>query len=350
MEDLIESIVDERNAEAQKPEEQQPDLLANMLGGEQSQPQQVETESKPAPKGEDYFKTYFPDYESVDQVKEKITKASELEAETAKLKEELDKVRSSLKGFDAGLDPKYLRLQKIEKENPALAPIYKRMMLGEIDNKELLRMSLVMEDPDLAEDKEMLDMRLEEKYPVLFDDDADPDSDEYQKAMKKLNYDAKKAEQRLKAEFEKIDVPMAETPEMRKEKIQKILKSWEGFDFKNKELTTVKVSLDGDSESHFMDIEIPEGERTTYLKAAMQYMIDNGLEKSKDSVKHIQDYVRGLWIGGNLQKYNRMIAENSRKMSDREWRNYIHNPKPAKVNVSSGNRSSVDDFISSLEL
>lgn len=350
MEDLIESIVDERNAEAQKNAEPQADPLDDVLGSMQQQPPAAPPEAKPAPQKEDYFKTYFPDYESVDQVKEKITKASELEAETTKLKEELDRVKSSLKGFDAGLDPNYLRLQKIEKENPKLAPVYKRMLLGEIDNKELLKMSLVMDDPDLAEDKEMLDMRLEEKYPVLFDEDADPDSDEYQKAMKKLNYDAKKAEQRLKSEFEKIDVPMAETPEMRKEKVQKILKSWDGFDFKNKELTTVKVSLDGEGENHLMDIEIPEGERTTYLKAAMQYMIDNGLEKSKESVKHIQDYVRGLWIGGNLQKYNRMIAEHSRKMGDREWRSFIHNPKPVKVDVNPGTKSSVDDFISNLEL
>jgi hypothetical protein len=347
MEDVLEGIFDEQN---QTPEGDEKDVIEDVISDaqpaevgetvkEEGNPVDGEeqgTEPKPKPSTTepepDFLTTYFPEFKSVDEVK---TAVDSFKEENEKLKGELEKLKGSLKGFDSGINPDYMRLQKIEKENPKIAPVYKQMLMGSMSNNELLKMSLVMEDPDLAEDQEMLEMRLEDKYPVLFDEDADPDSDEYKKAMKKVTYDAKKAESKIKSEFEKIDVPMPETTESRKEKVEKVLKTWDGFDFKNKELTTVKVSLDGeDSPVHFMDIDIPEKDKVPLLKEAMQYMVENGVEKSKDSVQQLQNYVAGMWIGRNLAKYNRMIIDRRAQMSEREWRERVHNPKPQKQNVN----------------
>jgi hypothetical protein len=360
MDDLIQDIIDEQ----QQGEQQQPegDFLGEVISdtgkvveqpqnepaeqSEQQSPEQPEKVEQP-----DFLSTHFPDFKSVDEVKEGLSAIDKYKEENETLRAEIEKIKGSLKGFDSGIDPNYLRLQKIEKEDPKLAQVYKQMMLGNLSSNELLKMSLIMEDSDLAEDKEMLEMRLEDKYPVLFDEDVDPDSDEYKKAMKKVAYDAKKAEQKIKAEFEKIDVPMPETSESRKQRVEGVLKTWEGFDFKNKDLTTVKVSLDGDnSQSSFMNIEIPEKERSSYLKEAMQYMVENGLERSKDSVKELQTYVAGLWIGRNLPKYNRMIADHRAQMSEREWRERIHNPKPQKTDVKQQqNEDFVEGFLNSLD-
>jgi len=350
MEDLIESIVQDVNqgsepvpVEQRQPEQDAPIDIMN------------EPETPEPAKPEDFLKTHFPDLESVDQLKEQTTMAKTLKEENEKMKTELEKIKSSLKGFDVGVDPKYLRFQKLEKENPNLAKMYRNLIFsdegedgGFKGSEKILRYAMIMDDPDLADSPTVLKIKMREKYPILFEEDADPDSDEYTEGMELVKHDAKKAKQRIMSEFDKIDVPVAETPEAKKERVEKILKSWDGFDFKNKELTTVKVSLDGDSPEPFMDIEIPEGERTTYLKAAMQYMIDNGLEKSKDSVEQIQKYINGLWIGGNLAKYNRMVAENAKQMTEREWRKYLHNPKQIKQPDTSSKPSSKDDFISGL--
>lgn len=352
MTDLIEDMINETSGFGSKAETTEEINDVPVPQEEPQEPQEPEPpEQQPEPKAEpdDFLKTHFPDVASVDDLKAKTSSLKVLEEENKTLKDELEKVRGSLKGFDGGIDPNYMRLQKIEKENPKLAPVYKKMMLGELSSKDYLTMSMIMDDPDLSEDKEMLDMALEDKYPVLFEEDSDPDSDEYKKAMKRLNYDAKKAEQRIRGEFDKIDVPVLETAEQRKEKAEKILGSWKDFDFKDKALTTVKVSLDGEGGSnHFMDIEVPEAERNQYLKAALQYMIENGLEKGKDSAERMQKMVTGMWIGGNLEKYNRMIIERRAQMSDRDWRKFIHNPRPEKSISKPAEKGLIDNLLDTL--
>ena len=326
-------------------QESPPEVIENEEPSEESTKELVEKQDST----DDFLKTHFPDVESIDDLKAKTSSLKTLEEENKALKEEINRIKESLKGFDGGIDPNYLRLQKIDKENPNLAPIYKKMMLGELSSKDYLEMSMIMDDPDLAQDKEMLDMAMEDKYPILFEEDSDPDSEEYKKAMKRLNYDAKKAEQRIRSEFDKIDVPVLETEEQKKEKTEKILNSWKDFNFKDKSLTTVKVSLDGEKGSyHFMDIEIPEAERNQYLKAALEYMINNGLEKGKDSVEKMQKLITGMWIGGNLEKYNRTIIERRAQMSDREWRKFIHNPKQEKTISKPVEKGLVDNLLDTL--
>ena len=100
--------------------------------------------------------------------------------------------------------------------------------------------------------------------------------------MKLFEYDAKKAEQMLRQEFEKIEVPKFKDNDV-KDKTNKAFETWRDFDFSNKDLTTVNVSLSGMYKETvpFMDIEIPEKERDRYLKVV--YMIERGIENGKDS-------------------------------------------------------------------
>ena len=267
-----------------------------------------------------------------------------LEEENKRLKEDYNKLRNSMLGFEEGINPDYLRLHKIEKDNPKLASVYKRLLLGNLTSKEYLMMSMVMNDPDLAEDKEMLNMLLEEKYPGLFDEYSEPESKEYKKSMKLFEYDAKKAEQMLRQEFEKIEVRKFKDNDV-KDKTNKVFETWRDFDFSNKDLTTVNVSLSGDKEGEtvpFMDIEIPEKERDRYLKAALVYMIERGIENGKDSGDMLKKLVTGMWIGENLNTYNRLIIEQRMRMSDREWRKFIHNPKEQKTNISTSEKDLIE--------
>ena len=267
-----------------------------------------------------------------------------LEEENKRLKEDYNKLRNSMLGFEEGINPDYLRLHKIEKDNPKLASVYKRLLLGNLTSKEYIMMSMVMNDPDLAEDKEMLNMLLEEKYPGLFDEYSEPESKEYKKSMKLFEYDAKKAEQMLRQEFEKIEVPKFKDNDV-KDKTNKVFETWRDFDFSNKDLTTVNVSLSGDKEGEtvpFMDIEIPEKERDRYLKAALVYMIERGIENGKDSGDMLKKLVTGMWIGENLNTYNRLVIEQRMRMSDREWRKFIHNPKEQKTNISTSEKDLIE--------
>lgn len=258
-----------------------------------------------------------------------------LEESYKKLKGDYDKLRSNMLGFEEGINPDYYRLHLVEKDNPKLASIYKRLLLDNLSSKEYLMMSMVMDDPDLVDDTEMLNMLLEEKYPSVFDEFADVESADYKKSVKLFNYDAKKAEQRLRHEFSKIEVPKF-GGEDKSDRSEKVLETWRDFNFSDKSLTTVNVSLSGDKDGElvsFMDIEIPDQDRERYLKAALAYMVDRGVENVKGSGDMMKKLVSGMWIGENLNKYNRLIIEQRMRMSDREWRKFIHHPKEHKTDA-----------------
>ena len=307
----------------------------------------------------DFLKTHFPDATSWDEVKQSRTKYKEVSEEHTKIKTEyeqtkadLEKMQRAMKGLESGVDPKYVRLQKLEKDNPVAADVYREFISNKMSAQKKIEAALKLEDPFLAENEKMLRIEMEDKYPIFFDTDLEEDTPEYERESLKMKRAEAAADRKLNEYFSKVEIPAIESAEQKKERIEKVFNTWKGYDFKTSDLTVVNVSLPGKegASEHFMDIEIPAQEKYVYLKAALHYILDNGLQNEPKNVSTLKKYVNALWIGNNLEKYNAAIIQQKSKMSDKELRQFIHNPGKFNQGSAGGGQgvSNAEDFIDSL--
>lgn len=310
-------------------------MFAQQQTQEQTAPEAPEPkdEPKPTPPEKPGFnvKEYFPEYESIDEIKEKL-KGVLPNDEISALKEKATRYDQNSKLFEslkeAGLNQEYLRLQLLENQKSEKVGLYKKLLYGELQDIDLIKLDLIDKYPELKDDKEMLQFQLEEKFPQLFGEDVDIESQDYSKAQKKLQFEANQIRKRMKGEFESVALPDELNPEYRKTQIAKTVESWKpDFESHTEELTTIPVELDGGDK--FMDITIPEKERSKYLQAAVMYIADMNLPYNKASLKKVKDFVAGLYIQENLKSYNKAILDKRAEMSDAQWRKFIHNPKPS---------------------
>ena len=173
----------------------------------------------------------------------------------------------------------------------------------------------------------MLDFQLEEKYPHIFGKDADVDSEEYEKAKKKMKFDASQVKKRLKSEFESVNLPDVLNPDFAKNQQIKTLETWKStFDNHVPELMTLSVDVDGMKEP-FMDIKIPDNKVKEYKNAALMFIANNGLTYSKEALQKVKDFITAMYLTQNKAAYNKAILDKRAAMSDDQWRKFLHNPK-----------------------
>jgi hypothetical protein len=311
-------------------------------------PESQEKPEEPEVKTKEFdIKEHFPDFESIDEVKERLAKLKEMPADEdiSKWKESAEKYNKHNEFIESlrnsGLNKDYLRLNALESQKSEKSEVFKKLLFGDLSDTDLIKLDLVSQYPELKDDKEMLEFQLEEKYPHIFGADADPESDEFQKAKKKMKFEANQVTKKLKSEFESIELPDTLNPDHKQEKMKKTIETWKGnFEEHSGELMTIDVNLDKEK---FMDIEIPKNKQKDYKNAALMFIAQNGLNYSKESLHKVKDYVKAMYIASNLPDYNKAILEKRAQMSDEQWRKFVHNPAPVDK-ASKPKATKADDF------
>jgi hypothetical protein len=296
------------------------------------------------------IKDHFPEYEDIEGVKSALKKANEAIGDEellslrdkAEVADKYEKNFSSLK--ESGLSPELIRLQMAEKNDPEKAQLYKRLLYGDPTDLEMIKLDLINQYPELKEDSAMLDFQLKKKYPELYGPDAEPDSDEYKAELTGMKFDATQIKKKIKGEFESLEIPEYPNPDRAKEKVAETIQTWKPhFEGHKEELMTFDVSFKGkDGAEKLMDIKIPEDHAKQYTEAAVHYLADQNLHYSKANLQKVKDFVKGIYIGENLQAYNKAIFDKASEAVTETFRKGTHNPKGTDTKVKKAKDSDID--------
>lgn len=292
-----------------------------------------------APVAEKYSLTDFGDYKSPDEVKSLLERAKKfsdndltelqvLRQEATRLKE-LQAENEKLRNTNPYKNQDYYRLQKLEETDPSMVPVYKRLVFGEPDEKELLRIDFAAKHPEFANDKAVIERYIQRKYAALYDPDIDKEDQAYKDAEFDLKLEATTIKKELRAKFDSISVPdPTQEDKAKKAEQEQFIGKWNGMitdSFKDLGKFSVEVlSEGGKGKESLFDVEIPSDAR--FAEQAMRYAVTNRLEPTKDNLDNIKGLMKKLWVVEHIDDYNTKIAEHVAKAKDGMWRKKINNP------------------------
>lgn len=279
-------------------------------------------------------------YEDVEKVKTLIQRAEqftpEVENELENLRSLRDDYEKKTQDFQPYKNPAYYKLDKLEEEDPENLPVYRSILFGNPDPLELVKLQAIAENPDVfGEDEEALELFLQDRYPELYGEEAEEDSQEFKRGMTRLKVDANAAKRKFQEKIDSIEVPdpKKETEDL-KEKREKIAGQWQNpFGELRKEFSKIPVTVyekDGKTPMELTSIEVDSKEVEPVLKQAAQFIVKGMLEPNKENVEAVKNFILSQWIQKNQTRYNTAIAEHVAKSNDSNWRKAVHNPKTSK--------------------
>lgn len=248
----------------------------------------------------------------------------------------------------------YLKLDKLEQESPEKAEMYKKLLFGDDDHRAILKLKFINDNPELKSDNAAIDRFVKRKYPVLFDENADTESDEYQDALTDMKVDAISAKRALMSGFDAIEIetPKVEdkpdsqqsaSPEKEKEvSARKVAETWKAqFSRMIKEPGEIKSTFKT-SDGKSVDVSIPiPGEKSSGISDSVaQFIIDNELELNDTNRGEVKSLISKLTIANNIDWYTDQVANRVRQTSDKQWVQEVsnaHDETKSKDRGDSGN-------------
>lgn len=305
--------------------------------------EEIATETK-MPESGGYKLEDFGDFKTIEEVKERVSKYSEVVQEAEGLRQKVGEFESKLKETQTPKspykNPVYFKLEQISEQDPDNAATYQKLVFGNPDGKELYKINFLMENPEYKEHPEAAQRKLERAFPALFDPDVDTDSQEYKDAVMDLDIESKKIRKSLMGKLDSIEVPdPAKEAETRDAKSKEFVQSWRpAFDeiAKTTKLAVNVLSEKDKTSEHFFDIELTPEATKKYTDAAAQFIVSNNLPVNGESVQKVKDFMKKLYIVDNLESYTTTVAEKAAKARDGQWRSKVHNPDPLKNTVPPG--------------
>lgn len=296
----------------------------------------------PEPSGSGFKLEDLGDYKSIDEVKERITKLSEVERDAESLRQKVGEYEAQRKEFDKPRspykNPVFYKMEQLSEKEPDNVATYQKFLFGNPDDKELFKIGFLLDNPEYKDDPDVVQRRLEKAYPILFDPDVDQDSQEYKDAKLDLELDAKKVRKTLQGKLDAIEVPdPVKDAEAEKAKKTEFVNAWRPhFDSLKKE-TKIPVNVLSEKDNtpeHFFDIDMTADEQEKYSNLAAQFIVSNNLPVNGDSVEKVKDFMRKAYIVEHLEKYTTSVANEAAKAAGKDWRKKVHNSDPLKTNKS----------------
>lgn len=281
------------------------------------------------------------DFKTIDEVKERVSKYSEVVQEAEGLRQKVGEFESKLKETQTPKspykNPVFFKLEQISEQDPDNAATYQKLVFGNPDGKELYKINFLMDNPEYKDRPEAAQRKLERAFPALFDPDVDTDSDEYKDAVLDLELESKKIRKNLMGKLDAIEVPdPVKEAETRDAKSKEFVQSWRPSFDEIAKITKLPVNVLSEKDKtseHFFDIELTPESQKKYTDAAAQFIVSNNLPVNGESVQKVKDFMKKLYIVDNLESYTTTVAEKAAKARDGQWRSKVHNPDPIKNTV-----------------
>lgn len=167
------------------------------------------------------FSTFGENYKSEEDIKTALT---EREALQEKIKELESKFEETSKANPFAGNEDLAKLYGLLQKQPEDAEFYKQLMFGKVDAFALLKMDYIKNHPNRKDNEEVVTDIIQDRYPDLFDEDADPEDKAYKVAMARMEDDAEAIKSKYLSELDKIKVPGLQS----KEEIESQRKNLEG--------------------------------------------------------------------------------------------------------------------------
>ena len=295
---------------------------------------------------EDFNKVLESDYDSLDTLKEMLTKAKDTDA-LRKSSEEwegkhnekeklLKEYSNPLKHFKD--ENEYKRQQLLIKHpelNSQLAGELFSEDISKMDSLKAITLKTMLENPGLEGGESGVVELLYDKYNI---DSETPKGEWDALTRNKINIESNQAKKFLKEIQSEIKLPESEDFEANKEAVEKAAieakekstKDWKPFvnrmfdKFDKLELTREK---DGKAEK-FFEYEVDKGFKKEAQEEALELIVESGLEVNEKNLATVVQDLQDQYFLINREKIMQAYADKLVAVKDEEWRKKSDNPKP----------------------
>lgn len=244
----------------------------------------------------------------------------------------LDKVKSDLEALRSQhvISPKFYKLQKIEETQPLIAPLAEKVIGGNASNEELVKLSLIEENPSLAKDPERLDRAFKMKYAEMYTEDADPESQQYQDAQFRMELEAEKVSARITGIIDGIEVPTLESIQAAEAaKQQVIVDGWkspiEEISAKAKNIT---ISTNGEDPMDLVTMEVSDVDLAKYVEDASRIILGSEMQPTDENKAAITESIRRMYIADHMPAIAAKIVDTILSQTGKQMRDLVFNPTP----------------------
>lgn len=238
-------------------------------------------------------------------------------------------------------NPILAKLDRFAESNPDEYSLAQKVMLGEVDDIELIRHELIHKNPALKDNPAALQRKIQRTYPGLFESKGedgsipvDKTSEQYLNDLDDLQMEAGKIRADIKAKVEAIELPAVRTEDLAaqeavKTKALEVKTSWEAA--KPALLTSltpelpVVVPSEGNKIKEVYKLEVPIDQLNPFLDIAIASGIKQGNKFATENSPVVIETAKRLWIANNLPAYNAALLEAHGKAKDIEWRQHVNN-------------------------
>jgi hypothetical protein len=349
------------NDEKGRIEQEYQDKLAGKTEKVEKQVEEQEKQVTPFNFEEDEdFKGYG--IKSVDDIKTQLKAAKEGGAskeEIAAIKLELEDTKSKLEAKPKTFfnNKELAKLDKLSKENPEAYERLARLRWGNMDSMNILKEKFIKENPEYK-DSDIVEDMINRKYGLNKKYDLeDPDeAKEYKMAKAEFDISAKAARKELLSELDNTEVAETEFVDEKKlkedatKKKTELRTKWSEFASGiEKEFQKYKIQIPQKDErgniikGKFIDFTehvIPEDIRKMCANYAHEYVVERGLEPSKETMQEASIDMLKTYVFSNLPYIIDTAIEKRASMEVEEFHKLYNNPSGGKKDVKpAGNKS-----------
>ncbi len=215
-------------------------------------------------------------------------------------------------------NPKLYKLQVIESQTPEEAPLFHKIAYGTATSEELWKAGFLRDHPQYKEKPEDVQMYLERKHPLLFGDDVDTSTKEYQFAKMDFDLEADRVRQSLQNRFDEIKLPEASyAKEDSAQETNALATAWQP-EFAKIKTGFEKLSISvptTDKEVELVEVEIPVEDQQKYLRAGALMVLSEKLPAGAESLERVQKYIQKQYIADHhIELMQKAMKQSAAKM------------------------------------
>lgn len=289
--------------------------------------------------------TFGERFNSIDEVKEFVSKAESLTTEKSALSQRIDQLSNeinALKSQNPYDDPDIYRLSKLKKDSPDDFSTYTKIMYGTVDALDLLKTDFVTKNPEYKDKSDFVEKyhKNNPRYKDFYSGEFEPDTPEYQIAKTNLELDAKVVKQSIMDKFNRIELPQTPDPEamtnLQEQEMNAFVEQWKS-PFQKTAMDFKKVPILVDSEENPNDVvsvyeyDLPEETRQEIIKEAAEMIFNAKVPLTAENLKFLKEYMEHRAFFKHRSTIIASVVDSVINSGNKNWRKKIHNPpEPTK--------------------
>lgn len=299
-------------------------------------------------------------FSSVEELEKEIVKLSkydDVEKEYNEFKNEFGTVLSTYKNPFANEDIKIVNELLKSNNNLNITTALKIKDIGKnIDTAsdiDVIKIGMMLENPDIPEN--IIEKKIQKKYDLPSKEELEMMSEDEKEEYMITMYDVKKESNQYRNKIKEMingisnkdTEKLIETLNKGKEELIKEYNKYDNDIFVNNKFT-INI-LNENKEEPFVNIEIPKEYIEKNLNDNKQFLVNNGIAPTHETIEVVKEAIKAKYIIDNLPKIANTIASRARSIALEEAMRKRVNPVMPKVetrqNDIDSNKVRIDDIV-----